>query len=306
VIFASLVDDPGDPELTEDAAPPPPEFVDACKRLPLGKNAADHDTPRQRLFDFIERLVLWESTDDEEVLSTARELIHLSTEVDPPPLLDPFAGGGSIPLEAQRLGLETYASDLNPIAVMINKALIEIPPRFMDQPPANPEDYDKAGGGSSWKDAAGLAADVRYYGKWIRDRAWDQIGHLYPKLNDETVATWIWVRTVQSPNPVVDTYVPLVSSFWLSKRKGSEAWIETSADVDTQDYQFIVRHSTPDNKREIAAGTKVGRATFRCLLSDALISGEYINQEANAGRMHKRPLAVVTEGKVAPHLTVVG
>ena len=133
MIFTSLVDDPDDPHA-------PPEFVEACRRLPRGKNAAANDTPRQRLFDFIEKLVQWESTTDEAVLETARELIRLCTDGNPPPLLDPFAGGGSIPLEAQRLGLEAHASDLNPVAVMINKALIEIPPRFANRPPVNPRD----------------------------------------------------------------------------------------------------------------------------------------------------------------------
>lgn len=174
VIFTSLVDDPDDPTA-------PPAFVEACRKLPKGKNAQVEDTPRQRLFDFIELLVQWESTTDEAVIETARHLIRLSTDGNPPPLLDPFAGGGSIPLEAQRLGLEAHASDLNPVAVMINKALIEIPPRFANQPPVNPHDREKFGGGEGWRGAHGLAADVRYYGEWMRDRAWERIGHLYPK-----------------------------------------------------------------------------------------------------------------------------
>ncbi|MFQ3647789.1 MAG: DUF559 domain-containing protein, partial [Anaerolinea sp.] len=134
VIFASLVDDPDDPSAL-------PAFVEACRRLPRGKNVdANGDTPRMRLFDFIERLVTWEATADQNILQKARELIMIATEGSPPPLLDPFAGGGSIPLEAQRLGLEAHASDLNPVAVMINKAQIEIPPRFANMPPVNPRD----------------------------------------------------------------------------------------------------------------------------------------------------------------------
>ncbi len=140
VIFTSLVDDPDDPDA-------PPAFVEACKALPAGPNTALNDTPRMRLFDFIERLVQWESTTDEEVMEKARELIQIATEGNPPPLLDPFAGGGSIPLEAQRLGLEAHASDLNPVAVMINKAQIEIPPRFANQPPVNPRDRARPGTG---------------------------------------------------------------------------------------------------------------------------------------------------------------
>ena len=154
--------------------------------------------PRMRLFDFIERLVKWESTTDEKIMGQARELIRIATNGNPPPLLDPFAGGGSIPLEAQRLGLEAHASDLNPVAVMINKAMIEIPPRFADMPPVNPRDRKNLFSGRGdpvlrprWKGAAGLAADVRYYGEWMRERAFEKIGHLYPKHNGETVIAWL-------------------------------------------------------------------------------------------------------------------
>ena len=219
VIFASLVDDP-------DSEGALAAFVEACRALPKGKNAALNDTPRQRLFDFIETLVKWESTTDEAVLNTARDLIRIATEGNPPPLLDPFAGGGSIPLEAQRLGLEAHASDLNPVAVMINKAQIEIPPRFADCPPVNPRDRQRMNSGEGWKGAAGLAADVRYYGEWMREKAWERIGHLYPKHNGETVIAWLWARTVKSPNPAIDVYVPLVRSFELSKKKGRRIWVE--------------------------------------------------------------------------------
>ncbi len=197
VIFASLVDDPEDPSAN-------PAFVAACRDLPGdGPNVArEGDSPRMKLFDFIERLVTWEATTDETIMGQARELIRIATDGNPPPLLDPFAGGGSIPLEAQRLGLEAHASDLNPVAVMINKAMIEIPPRFAGMAPVNPRDRknlftteaqssQRAVGGSvpvesgrgdsvnrpqaarlsQWKGAAGLAADVRYYGEWMRERA---------------------------------------------------------------------------------------------------------------------------------------
>ena len=213
------MDDPDDPDA-------PPAFVAACRALPLGKNAGDHDSPRMRLFDFIERLVQWESTTDEPTLETARELIRLCTGGNPPPLLDPFAGGGSIPLEAQRLGLEAHAGDLNPVAVMINKALIEIPPRFAGQAPVNPRDRERVGGGAEWPGATGLAADVRYYGEWMRDRARERIGRLYPDLDSETVIAWLWARTVKCPNPACGARMPLVRSFDLSTKKGKRAWVE--------------------------------------------------------------------------------
>ena len=214
VIFASLVDDPD----SQDALP---AFVEACRTLPyVGKNVhTNGDTPRMRLFDFIEVLVQWESTTDEAVLNTARELIQIATEGNPPPLLDPFAGGGSIPLEAQRLGLEAHASDLNPVAVMINKAQIEIPPRFANQPPVNPRDRERMSSGEGWKGAAGLAADVRYYGEWMREKAWERIGHLYPTHNSETVIAWIWARTVKCPNPACGAQMPLLNSLEISSKR---------------------------------------------------------------------------------------
>ena len=186
-----------------------------------------------RLFDFIERLVTWEATTDETDHGEEARRVdsRIATNDNPPPLLDPFAGGGSIPLEAQRLGLKAHASDLNPVAVMINKAMIEIPPRFADMPPVNPRDRKNLFSGRGdpvlrprWKGAAGLAADVRHYGEWMRERAFERIGHLYPKHNGETVIAWLWARTVISPNPAVNAPVPLVRSFVLSKKSGREFW----------------------------------------------------------------------------------
>jgi putative DNA methylase len=281
VIFTSLVDDPDDPHA-------PPDFVTACKELPKGKNAAAEDTPRQRLFDFIERLVTWEATTDEKILNTARELIRLSTDGNPPPLLDPFAGGGSIPLEAQRLGLEAHASDLNPVAVMINKALIEIPPKFANQPPVNPRDRQKMGSGSGWKAAAGLAADVRYYGEWMRERAWEQIGHLYPEMNGEMVIAWLWARTVKCPNPACGGQMPLIKDFWLSKKKGKKAWLNPHIDKQRKTVTFTISRGTGQPSK----ASKIGRgAKFRCLICDEVAPEQYIKDEGFAGRIEFQLLA---------------
>ena len=287
MIFASLVDDPNDPDA-------PAEFVEACRKLPRGKNAAADDTPRQRLFDFIETLVQWESTTDEQVLETARHLIRLATNDNPPPLLDPFAGGGSIPLEAQRLGLEAHASDLNPVAVMINKALIEIPPRFADRPPVNPRDREKMGSGTGWKGAAGLAADVRYYGEWMRDRAWEKIGHLYPDCNGETVIAWLWARTVKCPNPACGAQMPLVSSFWLSKKKANQAWVEPRIDRKAKSVQFTVKtgNGGPLDPPKVSRG-----ANFRCLVCGEIAPEQHLKGEGMAGRMEAQLMAIVTEGQ---------
>jgi putative DNA methylase len=239
VLFAQLVDDP---------ASCPEEFP----------TAAAQAVERQRLFGIIERLVKWENSNNEAVLHEARveiarsaaraQGIRLPRSLTPaavatalqtyaPPVLDPFAGGGSIPLEAQRLGLEAHASDLNPVAVLINKALIEIPPKFAGRSPANPQARQSLMGGD-WHGARGLADDIRYYGKWMRDEAARRIGHLYPTVTlpheygggETTVIAWLWARTVQCPNPACGAHMPLVRSFYLSKKKGKEAWVEPQID----------------------------------------------------------------------------
>lgn len=286
VIFSSLVDDPDDPNA-------PPEFVAACRKLPARKNALVEDTPRQRLFDFIELLVQWESTTDEDVLETARELIRLSTDGNPPPLLDPFAGGGSIPLEAQRLGLEAHASDLNPVAVMINKALIEIPPRFADMPPVNPRDRDKIGGQIGWEGAQGLAADLRYYGEQLQHLAEKQLKALYPTAaNGETVFAWLWARTVRCPNPACGATIPLITTFELSKKSGKRAWIEPQIDRQNLTVSFSVRQG----KGKIPPPPKIGRGVkFRCLVCGEIASDQYISGEGIQQRIATQLIAIVAE-----------
>ncbi|WP_456476899.1 DUF1156 domain-containing protein, partial [Oceanithermus sp.] len=230
-----------------------------------------------------------------------------------PAFHDPFAGGGAIPLEAQRLGLEAYASDLNPVAVLINKAMIEIPPKFAGRPPVNPEARkDDALFDKDWSGAKGLAEDVRYYGKWMRDEAEKRIGHLYPKVKvtpemvakrpdlkpyegqELTVIAWLWARTVKSPNPAfAHVDVPLVSSFVLSSKKGKEAWVEPVIEGDR--YRFEVRVGKPPE--EAKKGTTAGkRHAFRCLLSGVPIDYNYIRVEGKAGRMGARLMAIVAEG----------
>ena len=279
---------------------------------------------RDRLFAVIQQLVLWENIQNEGLFELAHQLISVSCGGNPPAVYDPFSGGGSIPLEAQRLGLEAYGSDLNPVAVMIGKALIEIPPKFAGLPPVNPEyrsrhTVEKVLSQEVWKGAQGLAEDVRYYGQWMRDRAFEKIGHLYPKVKVEvredgtyrvldsdsemdvdpsnvqelTVIAWIWARTVASPNPAIGgVHVPLVKSFLLSSKKGKEAWIEPVIAEDSRSYTFQVRTDIG----EILEGT-VNRKGGKCLLSDAPMPFEWIRSEAKADRMQSRLMAVVAEGK---------
>ena len=314
VLFSQLVDDPsGRPELfpTEE----------------------EQDWERERLFEILRKLVLWENTTNEEVLEAARAEIRESWRracadnadhpraaelFDPenlPAFHDPFAGGGAIPLEAQRLGLEAHASDLNPVAVLINKAMIEIPPRFAGRPPVNSEARArKSVAGREWRGAAGLAEDVRYYGNWMRDEAEKRIGHLYPKVRitpdivaerpdlkryegrELTVIAWLWARTVPSPNPAFShVQVPLISTFMLSTKKGKEAYVEPVVEGDR--YRFEVRVGAPADRAAAKAGTKLGRgANFRCLVSGSPMGGDHIKAEGKAGRMGARLMAVVAGG----------
>ena len=315
VIFAQMVDDPSSwPDL-----------------FPTEKK---QEKERQRLFRIIEDLVKWENTTNEEVLQAAREEIwqswrracaenadhanakQLFDRNKLPAFHDPFAGGGALPLEAQRLGLESYASDLNPVAVLINKAMIEIPPRFAGKPPVNPASRkDKSLIDREWKGAQGLAEDVRYYGQWMRDEAEKRIGHLYPKVKvtaemakdrpdlepyvgqELTVIAWLWARTVKSPNPAfAHVDVPLASTFMLSTKAGKEAYVEPV--IEHGGYRFTVKLGKPKDSGRAKSGTKLTRgANFECLMSKTPIASEHIYGEANARRMHARLMAIVAEGK---------
>jgi len=288
---------------------------------------------RQRLFRIIEDLVLWKNTTNETVLQAAREEIWQSwrrtclDNVDHPrakelfdrhklpAFHDPFAGGGALPLEAQRLGLEAHASDLNPVAVLINKAMIEIPPKFGRQPPVNAESRKDPGFiEREWNGAQGMAEDVRHYGKWMRDEADKRIGHLYPTVEVTTemvaerpdlkkylgrkltVIAWLWARTVKSPNPAfANVDVPLVSTFMLSMKAGKEAYVEPI--VESGGYRFTVRMGNPKNAAAARLGTTAGkRNAFKCLMSGVPVTYQHIRNEGQAGRMGSQLMAIVAEG----------
>ena len=290
------------------------------------------DIERERLFRIIEDLVLWENTTNETVLQQAREEIwqswrracaenadhprakELFDRYKLPAFHDPFAGGGTLPLEAQRLGLESYASDLNPVAVLINKAMIEIPPKFVGRTPVRPKD-DKAKMSYDWKGATGLAEDVRHYGQWMRDEAEKRIGHLYPKVEITPemakerldlkplvgkkliVIAWLWARTVKSPNPAfAHVDVPLAATFMLSTKAGKEAYVEPV--IEGGGYRFTVKVDKPKDADGAKNGTKLARgANFQCLMSGTPIVGDYIKAEGKAGRMGARLMAIVAEGE---------
>jgi len=256
---------------------------------------------RERLFNIIRDLVKWENSNSERVIKAAHAEIMRSCNDKPPPVCDPFCGGGSIPLEAQRLRLEAHASDLNPVPVLINKALIEIPPRFPNKPPVNPEAKKKLSASGSWRGTAGLSEDIRYYGQWMRDEAENRIGHLYPKVKlpkengggEATVIAWLWTRTVASPNPAANgKHVPLVRSFWLSTKAEKKVWVEPIVDQKSFTYRFEIRTGSGQPR----SGT-VGRNGGVCLLTGSPMPLEYVRSEGKAGRIGARLMVIVAEGR---------
>jgi len=354
VLFASLVDDPE----SDPANYGPDGAVDPVKA----------QARRDELFGLISELVKWTSSHDESVLARARAEIaasiasakvHDSKEWTPktnvcteqaerfvtrtakpdnvraflyehaPPVLDPFCGGGSIPFEAQRLGLRAYASDLNPVPVLINKALIEAPALFEGCPPVNPESRSEAVSKKkgrtkqktfeprAWKGASGLAEDVRHYGMWMYEEAKKEAGHLYPtvRITDEmiherpdleqysgqdlTVIAWLWARTVVSPNPAVrGVRVPLISTYYVCQKAGKEAWIEPRINAAKNAYEFRVRSGKPpsDIRDKVSAGTKTGRGQFQCLLSGQPIDPAQVKEEGREGRLGRAMTAVIAGG----------
>lgn len=284
VLFAQLVDDPSSD----------------LEKFPTHEA---QEAERKRLFGIIEELVKWENSTNEEVLERARAEIRKSCGGDLPPVYDPFSGGGSIPLEAQRLGFPAYGSDLNPVAVMIGKAMIEIPPKFKNEEPIHPGPKDR----QFYRNAEGIAEDVKYYGEWVREKAWERIGHLYPQVDlpkeygggKGTVIAWIWARTVPSPDPAFSSVqVPIASSFLLSTKAGKETWVEPIVDKQAKAISYRIRQG--GTKAELAAakeGTKAGRgANFRCLMSDTAITPDYVKSNGRAGNMGQTLIAIVAEG----------
>ncbi|SEP49906.1 putative DNA methylase [Rhodospirillales bacterium URHD0017] len=311
VLFAQLVDDPSSW---------PDRF----------STEEEQDAERKRLHKIIGRLVPWEASNNEGILNEARWEIARSVAWDlseeppakddgkailaylqakAPPVYDPFSGGGSIPLEAQRLGLRAYGSDLNPVAVLIGKALIEIPPKFANRPPVNVSAQSKLKQ-AHWngKGAQGLAEDVRYYGQWMRDEAEKRIGYIYPKAtlpngSDATVIAWLWARTVRSPDPAASgAMVPLVPSYMLSTKEGKEgnkAWVEPVIDASAPEgwrFETKTGRLSKSEEEDKKKGTKTGRGTnFACVLTGSSITPDYVRDEGNAGRLSSRLMAIVAE-----------
>ena len=285
VLFGQLVDDPSSH---------PDKFP----------NDEAIEAERKRLFGIIEELVKWENSTNEAVLKRARAEIRKSCGGKLPPVYDPFSGGGSIPLEAQRLGLPAYGSDLNPVAVMIGKAMIEIPPKFKDRKPVHPGVQERM----DYQNAQGLAEDVKYYGQWMREKAFKRIGHLYPQVDlpkehgggKATVIAWIWARTVPSPDPAfADVQVPIASTFLLCSKQGKQAWIEPIVDRQAKTISYRIRYG--GTKEEIAKaklGTSAGkRQAFRCIMSGTPIPYDHIRKAGKQGKIGQKLIAVVAEGQ---------
>lgn len=298
ILFASVVDDPAD--------------VEGFEELPEAEQAKLLEK-REDLFDLIRRLLQKKPNEHPKVFEEARKVIEAACDGKMPEVLDPFTGGGSIPLEAQRLGFQAHGRDLNPVPALITKATIDYPARFYGKPAVNPDAKRR----KDWRGAQGLADDVRYYGQWMLEQAKREIGHLYPdaEVTPEMAAArpdlkpyagkklpviaWIWARTVVSPDPAFSgIMVPLMSTHWLSSKPGKEVWLEPCTD-GSGGWDYEIRTGRPESKNnKVAAGTKAGDrgSSFTCLLSGATISGSHIKNEGKSGRIGHRLVAVVAQG----------
>ena len=275
VLLASLLDDPS-------------------ARPDLYPTAADQTRERRRLLQLVEDLVSRDAATSARALRDARAAIAQRTGDASPPLLDPFCGGGSVGLEGQRLGLSVVASDLNPVAVLITRALLEFPSSFAGHPPVHPERAPSR----VWEGAAGLAADVRYYGRWMRAEALRRIGALYPdvpgaKEGQPSVApiAWIWARTVRCANPACGLVVPLVRKWWLALHRRARTWVEPLIDRASGTIRFEVRWGAGE-----PPSATVDRQGARCIGCQAVLPFAYVRAEARAGRLGQRLLAAVAAG----------
>lgn len=305
ILFAQMVNDPG-----------------YERSMGRGVNKERAKLERERLFQLIRGLVKWENTNDQHLLTQAREEIRKSwaetcelnkahpeaaamfNPANVPAFHDPFCGGGALPLEAQRLGLDSNSSDLNPVAVLINKAMIEIPPKFANKEPVGPVAKGAIKGRTTqFLGNQGLAEDIRRYGIWLVEEALKSVGTIYPRVElpaqygggEAPVIAWLWARTVKSPNPAFShVEVPLVSSYVVSNKADKEAYVHPVVRGDT--YTFEVREGRPPKGAE--DGTRSGSrgANFLCILSGSPISADYIRDEGKAGRLGTRMLAIVAEG----------
>ncbi len=332
VIFASMVDDPSScNDISVCVHTPTCADPDTCDYV--FPDLESQQLERRRLHDLLSRLVIWKNSNDENLLHEARQEIAISVArslpLPPPPpprtnvknlsrtelidwlaqhapsVYDPFCGGGSMPLEAQRLGLKAIGSDLNPVAVLINKALIEIPPKFANRPPANPA-ADKmgmtVGNGRrakrvDWRGAAGLADDIRYYGQWVQERAYHRIGHLYPKANlpdgrEADVIAWLWARTVPCPNPACSIKMPMTKTFQLSKKRGNQHWTKPIVDRETRSVRFVVQ----DHSDGVPSGATVDRNGARCIGCGNSVRLNYVREQARAGNIGEQMTAIVADG----------
>ncbi|WP_325162658.1 DUF1156 domain-containing protein [Kocuria rhizophila] len=293
VLFAQLVDDPSSFEdLYREEARAQGVPADEIDEWVEDRIAAE----RARLHQLMTELSDWDNLGNAALWERARQEILKSTDDNPPPIVDPFAGGGSIPLEAQRLGLEAHASDLNPVAVLINRAMIEIPPKFANRRPVHPSAESR----TTWAGAQGLAEDVRRYGEWMRDEAHRRIGHLYPDAHLEDGSTapviaWIWARTVTCPNPACGIEMPLVRSWWLGKKKGKEAYVVPR--VENGRVEFSIGHDRAAAPSATEDGTWSGKRGGRCVACGTSVSTAYVKSEGNSDRMGQRLMALVAQGR---------
>jgi adenine-specific DNA methylase len=252
----------------------------------------DRDELRKKL-EFVAELSKWENSLSQRIIENARKEIKEFFGGRQPRVLDSFAGGGAIPLEALRLGCETHALELNPVAVLVLKAIIEYPRKFSKMEVKPRESLSSSGNH--------FLEDLKKWGDWVLEEAKKEIGRFYPSdPNGNIPVGYIWARTIRCQNPSCSAEIPLMRRFWLAKKGNKKVSLKMIIDYENKTINFQVVKGKEINFDPSEGTTR--RATVLCPLCGAGISDKIVRREARDGKMGQRLVAVVLhdprEGRV--------
>jgi putative DNA methylase len=279
ILFASLVDDPSEH---------PDKFP----------TESEQEVERNRLFDIIRDLTRKKIHLKGEVFERAYQEILASADGNKVPTVhDPFSGGGSIPLEGLRLGLNVFASDLNPIPVLINKAMLEVIPKYWNKPPINQKaivEKSKLG----WTNVVGFCNDILHYGNVVLENSKNKLQNYYPTYitpnkEEYKVVAWLWSRTIRCPNPACGCQLPLIRSFQLSKKEKNKVFAEPIIERGKQN--VITGYEIKEG--EATLKKTVSRSGAVCVCCGDAVPLTYIRNEGKENRIGFQMFGVVAEGR---------
>jgi adenine-specific DNA methylase len=245
----------------------------------------NYDDVRKK-FEFIAELSKWENSLNQRLIENASREIREHFGGTTPRVLDCFAGGGAIPLEALRLGCETYALEYNPVAILILKATLEYPQKFGKGKTTVKTELCSV--------SNPLIEDVKKWGQWVLEEAWKEIGKFYPSYNGNNLVCYLWARTVKCQNPSCGVEIPLMRQFWLSKKKSQEIALKMFVNKERKTIDFRVVRGKDMASYDPSQGT-TRRATVLCPICGAGIDDKTLRREAKEGRMNQRLIAVVID-----------